>query len=309
MGEVDFILESNDDVNDGADSLPRVTDLPPVSKVGDLWNLGEHQLYCGSALEKSSYDILLAGDRAQMVFTDPPYNVRVQGHVGGRGRIKHREFAMASGEMAPEEFQAFLATTANRIGDAVCDGAICFMCMDWRHCGDIQQAIKCFQLKNICVWVKNNAGMGSLYRSQHEFVFVFKCGAADHINNVELGKHGRNRTNVWEYRGSNSFGADRESLLKYHPTVKPVALVADAIKDCSRRGDLILDPFGGSGTTLIAAEKAKRRAALIELDPLYVDVTIRRWQAYTGGTAMHAVTGLPFSDRESGKVSSRQLQV
>jgi DNA modification methylase len=302
--EVDFILESNDDVDDGADLLPRAIDLPPVTKEGDLWQLGVHHVYCGSALEKSPYDIVLAGDRAQMVFTDPPYNVPIQGHVGGRGTIKHREFAMASGEMAPAEFQAFLATTATRIEETACDGAMCFVCMDWRHCEDLLKATKRFELKNICIWVKNNAGMGSLYRSQHEFVFVFKCGAAEHINNVELGRHGRNRTNVWEYRGSNSFGTDRESFLKYHPTVKPVALVADAIKDCSSRGDIILDPFGGSGTTLIAAEKAKRRAALIELDPLYVDVPIRRWQAYTGGTAMHAVTGLPFSDKESGKVSS-----
>lgn len=238
-----------------------------------------------------------------MVFTDPPYNVPIQGHVGGRGTIKHREFAMASGEMTAEQFGAFLATMAIRIEEAACDGAICFICMDWRHCDELLKATKRFELKNICVWVKNNGGMGSLYRSQHEFVFVFKCGAADHINNVELGKHGRNRTNVWEYRACNSFGAERESLLKFHPTVKPVALVADAIKDCSRRGDIILDPFGGSGTTLIAAEKAKRRAALIELDPVYADVTIRRWQAYTGGTAVHAVTGLPFSDSKNGNVS------
>jgi DNA modification methylase len=294
--EVEVILESGGDVDDRADSLPRISDLPPVTKPGDLWLLGEHRLYCGSALERSSYDILLAGDQAHMAFTDPPYNVPIHGHVGGRGAVKHREFAMASGEMTPEQFQAFLATAASRIEEAVCDGAICFVCMDWRHCGDLLEALKSFELKNICIWVKNNAGMGSLYRSQHEFVFVFKCGAADHINNVELGKYGRNRTNVWEYRGSNSFGSDRESLSKWHPTVKPVALVADAIKDCSKRGNLILDPFGGSGTTLIAAEKAKRRAAVIELDPLYADVTIRRWQSYTGGVAINAITAAPFSD-------------
>jgi DNA modification methylase len=296
--EVDFPLESDDDADDRADSLPRVTDLPPVTKVGDLWQLGEHSLYCGSALESASYQAVLAGDCAQMVFADPPYNVPISGHVGGRGAVKHREFAMASGEMTPKQFEAFLATTADRIEEAACDGAICFVCMDWRHCEDLLRATKRFELKNICVWIKNNGGMGSLYRSQHELVFVFKCGTAEHINNVELGKHGRNRTNVWEYRGTNSFGNERESLLNYHPTVKPVALVADAIKDCSRRGDLVLDPFGGSGTTLIAAEKAKRRAALIELDPPYVDVTIRRWQTFTGGTAVHAATGSLFSDRE-----------
>jgi ParB/Sulfiredoxin domain/DNA methylase len=183
--EVDIIVESDDDADDRADSLPRATDLPPISKLGDLWQLGEHRLYCGSALERSSYDILLAGDRAQMVFTDPPYNVPINGHVGGRGAVKHREFAMASGEMTPDQFRAFLGTTASRIEEAVCDGAICFVCMDWRHCEDILQATKRFELKNVCVCVKSNAGMGSLYRSQHEFVFVFKCGEADHINNVE----------------------------------------------------------------------------------------------------------------------------
>jgi DNA modification methylase len=253
--EVDIILEGDDDADDRADALPYATDLLPITVVGDLWHLGEHRLYCGSALEKSSYDAVLAGDRAQMVFTDPPYNVPISGHVGGRGAIKHREFAMASGEMTPRQFQVFLATTACRIEEATCDGAICFMCMDWRHCEDLLTAIKRFELKNICIWVKSNAGMGSLYRSQHEFVFVFKCGAAEHINNVELGKHGRNRTNVWEYRGSNSFRTARESLLKYHPTVKPVAMVADAIMDCSRRGDLILDPFGAAQLTEVCFAK------------------------------------------------------
>ena len=301
--EVDFILESDDEADDRADSLPRATDLPPVTEPGDQWGLGEHRLFCGSALEKPSYDAVLAGDQAQMVFTDPPYNVPISGHVGGRGAIKHREFSMASGEMTSQEFEAFLATAASRIEEATCDGAICFVCMDWRHCEELLRAAKHFALKNICVWVKNNGGMGSLYRSQHEFVFVFKCGAAEHINNVELGKYGRNRTNVWEYRGINSFGTDRETLLTSHPTVKPVALVADAIKDCSNRGDFILDPFGGSGTTLIAAEKTKRRAALIELDPLYADVTIRRWQTYTGGAAVHATTGMLFSDRERAVIA------
>jgi hypothetical protein len=216
--EVDFLLESDDDADDRADSLPRVTDLPAVTKVGDLWQLGEHRLYCGSALERPSYHAVLAGDCAQMVFADPPYNVPIRGHVGGHGAVKHREFAMASGEMTTQQFAAFLATTAVRIEEAVCDGAICFLCMDWRHCEDLLQATKRFELKNICVWVKNNGGMGSLYRSQHELVFVFKSGAAEHINNVELGKHGRNRTNVWEYRGTNSFGNDRESLLAWIST-------------------------------------------------------------------------------------------
>ena len=279
--EVDVILGGTE-ADDQADALPAMVGVPAVSRPGDLWLLNNHRLYCGSALEQSSYDHVLAGHRAAMVFTDPPYNVRIDGHVGGKGAIKHREFAMASGEMTADEFTAFLSACLAHVAALAQDGAICFFCMDWRHIGELLTAAKAFTLKNVCVWVKNNGGMGSLYRSQHEFVFVFKCGAANHVNNVELGKHGRNRTNVWEYRGSNSFGSGRDELLKSHPTVKPVALVADAIKDCSHRGDLILDPFAGSGTTLIAAEKTMRRSALIEIDPLYVDGIVRRWQAFTG---------------------------
>ena len=296
--EVDFILGDDGEADDRANALPQTLNDPAVSRPGDLWQLGEHRLICGSALERASYQRLLAHDRAQMVFTDPPYNVQINGHVGGRGAIKHREFAMASGEMTDAQFTEFLSASLSHIGSFADDGAICFVCMDWRHTQQLLTAARAFTLKNICVWVKNNGGMGSLYRSQHEFVFVFKCGAANHINNVELGKHGRNRTNVWEYRGINSFGRGRDELLKIHPTVKPVALVADAIKDCSMRGDIILDPFGGSGTTLIAAAKTKRRAALIELDPYYVDTIIRRWQAYTGTEAIDADTGDRFSDRE-----------
>ena len=263
--QVDFILDGHGEPDCSENSLPSVPDTPAVSRPGDLWRLGEHLLYCGSVARKAMVaERLLAGDRAQMVFTDPPYNVRIDGHVGGRGAIKHREFVMASGEMTNEQFQNFLSTFLGQTNACVCDGAIGFVCMDWRHAAQLLAAASTLELKSICVWVKNNGGMGSLYRSQHEFVFVYKFGGANHINNVELGKHGRYRTTVWEYRGINSFGSDRNELLRTHPTVKPVALVADAIKDCSNRGDLILDPFGGSGTTIIAAEKAKRRAALIE---------------------------------------------
>jgi len=296
--EVDFILDGDDEADDPANTLPPVLDTPAVSRVGDLWYLDEHRLFCGDALEKTSYEILLAYARAHMIFADPPYNVPIDGHVGGRGAVKHREFRMASGEMTNQQFQDFLAAFCSQIKSFVHDGAIGFICMDWRHAAQLLEAASALELKNICVWVKNNGGMGSLYRSQHEFVFVYKFGAANHINNVELGKHGRNRTNVWEYRGINSFGAGRDELLRAHPTVKPVALVADAIKDCTNRGDLVLDPFGGSGTTLISAEKTKRRAALIEVDPLYVDVIIRRWQTYTGNAAILADTGERFSDRE-----------
>jgi DNA modification methylase len=291
-------LTDDEETDDRADALPQVLNAPAVSRPRDLWQLAQHRLYCGSALEDSSYRTLLADETADMVFTDPPYNVPIQGHAGGRGGVKHREFAMASGEMTDEQFVDFLATSLGRIEAWVCDGAICFVCMDWRHTQQLLSATKTFTLKNICVWVKSNGGMGSLYRSQHEFIFVLKRGTATHVNNVELGKHGRTRTNVWDYRGVNSFGRDRDELLAAHPTVKPVALVADAIKDCSKRGDLVLDPFGGSGTTLLAAERAKRRAALIEIDPRYVDTIIRRWQAFTGKAAVCARTGATFAERE-----------
>jgi DNA modification methylase len=296
--EIDFILADGDEADDLANALPQTLDVPAVSRPGDLWQLEQHRLYCGSALESPSYQRLLANERAHMVFTDPPYNVPIHGHVGGRGGIKHREFAMASGEMTDAQFTEFLSTFLQRVESFAQDGAICFVCMDWRHTEHLLKAAQRFTLKNICVWVKNNAGMGSLYRSQHEFIFVLKCGAANHINNVELGKHGRSRTTVWEYRGFNSFGRDRDELLTAHPTVKPVALVADAIKDCSKRGNLILDPFGGSGTTMIAAEKTKRRAALMELDPRYVDTIIRRCQAFTGKEAVCASTEATFAARE-----------
>ena len=294
--EVDFILGDDDGARD--DIAPPVTaDLSAVSRPGDLWHLNDHKVFCGSALKSASYRAVLSGDKADMVFTDPPYNVPIDGHVGGRGTVKHREFSMASGEMSSEQFVVFLQTWLDQVAAAVVDGAIVYACMDWRHTRELLQAANNLELKNICVWVKNNGGMGSLYRSQHEFVFVFKSGAAEHINNVQLGKHGRNRTNVWEYRGFSSFGSDRTQTLQSHPTVKPVALVADAVKDCSKRGGLILDPFGGSGTTLIAADRAKRRAALIEIDPLYVDLIIRRWQP-SGRNAVLAATGETFADRE-----------
>ena len=240
-------------------------------------------------------------DKARMCFTDAPYNVKIDGHVGGKGDIKHREFEMASGEMSEDEFTEFLSKAHQHISNFTYDGAVIFSCMDWRHQTEILQAgaNNNLQLLNICVWVKNNGGMGSLYRSQHEFVMVFKNNKAKHINNVELGKHGRNRTNVWNYPGVNAFGSGRMEELQLHPTVKPVTMVADAIRDCSNRGDIILDPFVGSGTTLIAAEQANRKARLIELDPLYCDVTIRRWQIQTGKDAINTKTGKTSNETQA----------
>ncbi len=219
------------------------------------------------------------------------------GHVCGSGKVKHREFAMASGEMTEAAFVDFLKTAAERLVEYSAEGSIHFLCMDWRHLYELLSACReaYSEFKNLCVWVKDNGGMGSLYRSQHELVAVFKAGKGPHINNVELGRHGRYRTNVWKYPGINSFGKGRMSDLKAHPTVKPVAMVADAILDCSKPGDLVLDPFAGSGTIFLAAERAGRRGAGIEIDPHYVDVAARRFEQETGEAAVLEASGEVFS--------------
>ncbi len=280
------------------DIVPEVLEGPAVTQLGDIYVMDEHKLLCGDALEDDSYRALMGTEKAQMCFTDQPYNVPITGHAGNSGSKKHREFVEASGEMGTIEFEQFTECAHQRIAAYCIDGAIIFSCMDWRHMPEMHAAARAanLELNNICVWVKDNGGMGSLYRSRHEFVFVFKKGKAKHINNVQLGSNGRYRTNVWEYPGVNSFGGGRMDELKMHPTVKPVDMVADAIKDCSKRDGIILDPFGGSGTTLIAAEQTGRKARLIELDPLYCDVTIRRWQELTGKDAIHALTGKTFNE-------------
>ena len=220
--------------------------------------------------------------------------------MGGLGAVKHREFKMASGEMTPAEFEQFLNTVFANMTEVSLDGAVHFICMDWRHMGEVMAAADGVYsgLQNLCVWNKNNGGMGSLYRSKHELVFVYKAGTGPHVNTIELGKNGRYRTNVWDYAGINTWRAGRDADLEMHPTVKPTALVIDAIKDCSRRGDIVLDAFSGSGTTIIAAHKSGRRARAIELDPLYIDVAIRRWQTVTGQAATMAITGETFAEVE-----------
>lgn len=271
---------------------------PPVTVPGDVWQLGSHRIVCGDALDPRSYDTLLRGERAALVFTDPPYNVAIVGHAGGNGSIVHREFAMASGEMSCGAFTGFLRQALAAMKGASLPGSVLFVFIDWRHIREITSAAdqEDLELKNVAVWDKGTGGMGSFYRSQHELVFVLKAGNAPHTNNVQLGRFGRNRTNVWQYPGVNSFARDTSegNLLALHPTVKPLALVADALLDASQRGDRVLDPFLGSGTTLIAAEQTGRVGFGIELDPLYVDVAVRRWQRLTGRLARHAATGQTF---------------
>ena len=286
VGEIDGLLDRHG--LDQEDDLPEVeTGITPVSRLGDLWILGEHRLVCGDALRPESYAQSVGDDKAEMMFADPPYNVPVEGHVSGLGAVKHDNFAMASGELSSAEFQTFLKTSLGHAASRSINGAIHYVCMDWRHQRELIAAGDevYSELKNLCIWNKSNAGMGSLYRSKHELIFVFKVGKKPHINNVALGKWGRHRTNVWDYVSQNALNGTKKSKLALHPTVKPVAMIADAIRDCSNRGGLILDPFGGAGTTLIAAERTGRRARVIELEPIFVDVTIERWQRLTGGTA------------------------
>jgi DNA modification methylase len=278
-------------------------DIPPepakeaTSRRGDLWILGNHRLLCGDACLEIDIRKLMGGVRAAMVFADVPYNLAIKSIVG-RGKTKHREFAAASGEMSAQQFIEFNAGWMSLAARFSHDGSIHFTCIDWRHLGEVLQAGHNVYgpPKNLAVWVKTNAGQGSFYRSQHELIFVFKNGDAPHRNNIELGKHGRNRSNIWNYPGSNSFRAGRMDDLSVHPTVKPVAMVVDAMRDCTRRGDVVLDPFIGSGTTILAAERVGRRGYGLEIDPLYIDVGIRRWQSFTGKDAVLAKTGQTFDE-------------
>lgn len=304
MGEIDFYIENHDTNknNEDDDTEPEPIADKPVSRPGDLWILDRHRLLTGNALDPSAFDALMGDDKAAMVFIDLPYNVPIDGHVGGLGKTKHREFAMATGEMSRKEFTQFQEDVFRNCVRHTVAGSIHYYCMDWRHSGEILAASQAFyEFKNICVWVKPNAGMGSLYRSQHELIFVFKSGSAPHQNNVQLGRYGRHRINVWEYPSANAFGKTSEEgpLFKSHPTVKPVKLVADAIMDCSSRGEIVLDGFIGSGTTIIAAERTGRRCFGIEIDSLYVDVAVRRWQNYTGLQAVHANSGRTFDAIEA----------
>lgn len=300
--EIDILfdeVESSSPVetSEAEDVIPPIIDpASVVTKRGDLWLLGRHRLLCGDSRQPEAFDQLLGGDRADLVFTDPPYNVPIDGNVCGLGRIRHREFAMGTGEMSPDAFTEFLKTTLGHAAASSRDGAIAFVCMDWRHLGELLAAgqVVFSELKNLCVWNKTNGGMGTFYRSKHEMVLVFKVGGAAHTNNFGLGDTGRYRTNVWDYAGISSIRADRTEDLAMHPTVKPVALVADAIKDCSRRGEMVLDPFAGSGTTLIAAEKTGRVARAVEYDPAYCDQIIRRFANVMNKQARLAATDQNF---------------
>jgi DNA modification methylase len=302
LPEIDFRIQSLDIAEhaDGADEF-KVAAGPAVSRIGDLWLLDEHRLYCGSALDQTAYDAILGAAKAAAVFTDPPYNVKIEGHVCGSGALKHREFAIASGEMSEDDFTRFLSTTLELVGAHAACGAIAYACIDWRHMGEMLTAGRAngFDLLNVCVWVKSNGGMGSLYRSRHELVFVFRNGTTKHLNNVQLGRFGRNRTNVWNYPGVNSFPRKGHgNALALHPTAKPIAMAADAILDSTQRDDIVLDSFCGSGTTILAAARTGRRGYGIEIDPLYVDTAIERWERMAGKQARHG-SGKTFDEMKA----------
>jgi len=296
IAEVDLLVEGPSPEEDGDpadDLLPDPEAVATRCRPGDIWQLGPHRLVCGDALDPETVDLLMSNERARMVFTDPPYNVPIDGHVGGSGKVKHREFAMAWGEMSATEFSAFLQAAFDNLTRNSHDGSIHFICMDWRHMAEIMEAggKSYAELKNLIMWVKDNGGMGSFYRSRHELIFAFKHGSAPHLNSFELGQHGRYRTNVWEYKGVNTLRAGRMEELELHPTVKPVQMIADAIRDISGRGDIVLDLFGGSGSTLIAAHKAGRRGYLCELDPVYCDRIIARWELFAHDEAERLFCG------------------
>ena len=305
--EIDGLLaDLGDFEHDPADELNEIADTA-VSRQGDLWQPGSHRLLCGDACDVSHLAKLMGRERAAMVFADPPYNVQISAAVG-RGKIKHREFAVASGELSPSDFIDFLKSWMRLALKFSEHGSIHYVCMDWRHLGELHAAGEEIfgLLQNLVVWNKTNAGQGSFYRSQHELIFVYKNGDAPHLNNIELGRHGRNRSNVWTYAGVNTFRKGRLDELTIHPTVKPVALVADAMRDCSRRGDLVLDPFIGSGTTILAAEQVGRRGYGLELDPRYVDAAIRRWQDFTRRDAILKATGQTFDEVAAARSSAKR---
>ena len=282
-GEIDVVLGGPADPDD--EVIPPVP-AEPRTRPGDIWQLGDHRVGCGDGRDLNFLRAVLgSGATFDAAFLDPPYNVKINGHANAKGR--HREFAMASGEMTTDAFRTFLRETLTACEHVSRSGAVHFICMDWRHLDDVSAvgAEVYDTLLNICVWNKSNAGMGSLYRSKHEMVFVYRVGDAPHTNAVELGRHGRNRTNVWDYASVNSLRGARRADLDLHPTVKPVAMVADAICDVTRQGERVLDIFLGSGTSLIAAERVGRRFCGLDIDPAYVDVAITRWEQLTGGKA------------------------
>jgi len=307
IAEIDQIIIGDAPEAEEDEDVP-VAEGIPVTQSGDVWIMDKHRLICADARDHGACALLMGGEQAHLLFTDPPYNVPIDGHVSGLGKQTHREFAFASGEMSQEAFTRFLVEAMQPSAEALKDGAIAFVCMDWRHMGELLAAGNQLfdEFKNLIVWVKSNGGMGTFYRSRHELIFVFKKGKAAHTNSFGLGETGRYRTNVWEYAGMSSMGRSRDEALAMHPTVKPVALIADALKDCTQRGEIVLDCFGGSGSTLIAAEMTGRKARLIEYDPLYCDTIVQRWQKRSGKLAVREADGARWLDAHAASLEGER---
>jgi len=296
QAEIDFSLEIDmprANVTEGFEQIPKRQDRA-VSKPGDIFQLGAHRIACGDARDQALIDRLREGREAAACITDPPYNLEFSKFGFGKSRHRHGDFVEASGEMSEFEYYSLLQSSLQVLRASSSPSALIYVFMDWRHFLELTAAAKQLGLMliNVCVWVKPNGGLGGLYRSRHEFVVVLKAGSDPHRNNVELGKFGRNRTNVWEYDAPFA----RDELLGSHPTVKPVAMLADILRDCTARGELFIDTFLGSGSALTAAEETGRTCVGTELDPYYLDVAIRRWQAVTGRDAIHLGTGQCFDD-------------
>jgi len=305
--EIDVLTNPNETktADEQLNKIPYVPENEIVSKIGDIWTLVNHKIICGNSLESYTFQNLMGNKLADMILQDPPYDLKIGGHVC---KTQHKEFAMASGEMNSEEFTKFLKSNFAICEQYLKDGGLSYNYMDWRHIGEIIAAGRDIYKSfiNMVVWVKSSGGMGSLYRSQHELCFVFKKGKESHTNNVELGKNGRYRTNVWHYAGVNSFGRHKDDI-KMHPTVKPVEMLRDAILDVTKRGDIVLDSFLGSGSTLIAAEKSKRICYGIEFEPLYIDTTIRRFKELFGIDAIRESDGKTYSEILSDKLSNQEV--
>jgi DNA modification methylase len=293
--KIDSIVFGGEGGDARENAIPALTDQV-VSRLGDLWLLGDSRLLCADATLTESFEQLLEGEQVRVVFTDIPYNVKIAGHVTSGG--KHGEFVMASGEMTDDEFTGFSTQVMHRASENLIDGGLLYYCIDHRHLEHTIAAAAAAKLDrlNLIVWDKKAGGMGSFYRSRHELIFLMRKPGASHVNRVELGKHGRDRSNVWTYEGVNGFGAAKAKAREMHPTVKPLGLVRDAILDCTAKGDAVLDLFSGSGTTIIAAENVGRRGFATELDPRYVDVGLVRWEEFTGREARLASTGQTYRE-------------
>jgi DNA modification methylase len=293
--EVAFVLDGVVEADADLDQAVLVPPGEPVTRPGDLWEIGDHRLVCGDARDEVNYNMLLCDEQVDLIFTDPPYNIAPK--IRGKAATDHSPFAMGAGELSKPDFIKFLTVTLGNCAERARDGAIAFVFMDWRHMGELIAAGESVfsEQKNLCFWNKGNGGMGKFYRSQHELVFVYKVRPGRHQNNFGMGGGGRYRTNVWDYPGLNGFGKQRGEQLRLHPTVKPVALVADAIKDCSARRAIVLDAFAGSGTTLVAAQTCGRRSRLIEIEPKYCDVALARAETLFGLVPIHVESGMSFA--------------